>query len=218
MNIITLKILIRYLENNKFGLAVFASLGLIIGVVYSLMAPKIYEAYIDISLPQVNQIVDGKFNSGTTLITPSVDEIRKFYQNPINISESLLRACSLTGLTNENRKALTAKIFSQSSDPQNSRIAIRVQAPGKEAAMSCAHSLELEILNKSNMQKNTYLNSNPHNNGILNIDAISRGPIVISDAYISPRPFLFTLGSVLLSVLFYIFLTWFRSQWKRNAR
>lgn len=218
MNIITLKIVVRYLVANKFGLAAFSLLGLAIGVVYSLLAPKIYEAYIDIALPQVNQIADGKFTPGSTLITPSVDEIRKFYQNPINISEPLLRACSFTGLTNENRKALTAKIFSQSSDPQNSRIAIRVQAPGKEAAMICAHSLELEILNKANAQKNTYLNNNPHNAGILNKDAISRGPIVVSDTYISPRPLLFTLGAVLFGVLLYIYMTWFWSQWKKNTR
>lgn len=217
MNIITLKLIIRYLNSHKFGLAAFTSAGLIIGVIYSLTAPKIFEAYVDIAMPQVNTISGGIFKPGSVLVMPSVDELHKLYQNPINISESLLMACSFSGLTNENRKALASQIFSQSADPQNSRIAIRVQIAGKEAVLACAKSLEGEIIAKSNSQKNAYLNNNPHNAGILNIDAVSRGAVVVSDTYISPRPILFTLGATILGFLFGIFATWFVGQWKKNT-
>lgn len=217
MNIITLKFVLSYLKTYKVRLTIFTLTGFLVGMIYSLNAPKIYEAYIDIAMPQVSSIANGSFVPGSVLIMPSVDEIRKSYQNPINISESLLLACSFSGLTNENRKSLASQIFSQSADPQNSRIAIRVQVVGREAVLACAKALEQEIIDKSNSQKNAYLSNNPHNPGILNIDAISRGAIVVSDSYISPRPTLFTLGATILGFLFGIFVTWFLGQWKKNT-
>lgn len=217
MNIITLKSVLNYLKTYRVRLVIFTLSGLLIGLIYSLTAPKIYEAYIDVAMPKVNQISAGNFILGSVLVTPSVDEIHKSYQNPINISESLLIACSFSGLTNENRKALASQIFSQSADPQNSRIAVRVQIAGKEAVLACAKSLEEEIIAKSNSQKNAYLNNNPHNAGILNVDAVSRGAVVVSDTYISPRPMLLTLGATILGFLFGIFATWFVGQWKRNT-
>ena len=218
MNIITLKSVLNYLTTYRVRLVIFTLSGFLIGLIYSLTAPKIYEAYIDVAMPQVNHISNGIFTPGSILITPSVDEIHKSYQNPINISESLLIACSFSGLTNENRKALASQIFSQSADPQNSRIAARVQIVGREAVLACAKALEQEIIDKSNSQKNAYLNNNPHNAGILNVDAVSRGAVVVSDTYISPRPMLLTLGATILGFLFGIFATWFMGQWKKNSR
>lgn len=217
MNIITLKSVLNYLKTYRVSLVIFTLSGFLVGLIYSLTAPKIYEAYVDIAMPKVNSISGGSFTPGSVLVTPSVDEIHKSYQNPINISESLLVSCSFSGLTNENRKALASQIFSQSADPQNSRIAVRVQIAGKEAVLACAKSLEEEIIAKSNSQKNAYLNNNPHNAGILNIDAVSRGAVVVSDTYISPRPILFTLGATILGLLFGIFATWFVGQWKKNT-
>lgn len=215
--VITLKFALNYLNTFRVRLIAFAVAGFLAGLVYSLTAPKIYEAYIDIAMPQVNSISGGSFTPGSVLVMPSVDEIHKLYQNPINISESLLKACSFSGLTNENRKALAGQIFSQSADPQNSRIAVRVQIAGKEAVLACAKSLEKEIIAKSNSQKNAYLNNNPHNAGILNIDAVSRGAVVVSDTFISPRPILLTLGLTILGFLLSIFVTWFLGQWKKNT-
>jgi hypothetical protein len=217
MTIVTIKLILQYIKIYKVRLVFFALSGFLVGVIYSVNAPKIYEAYIDIAMPQVNHISNGSFAPGSILITPSVDEIRKSYQNPINISEFLLKACSFSGLTNENRKALASKIFSQSADPQNSRIAIRVQIEGKDAVLKCAKSLEEEIIIKSNSQKNAYLNNNPHKPGILNVDAASRGAVVVSDSYISPRPILFTLGATILGFMLGIFATWFLGQWKKNT-
>jgi hypothetical protein len=218
MDIVTIKLVLNYIKTYKFRLVFFTLSGFFVGVIYNLSAPKIYEAYIDIAMPQVNHISNGSFTPGSILITPSVDEIRKSYQNPINISESLLRACTFSGLTNENRKALASQIFSQSADPQNSRIAVRVKVVGRDAVLACAKALEQEIISKSNLQKNAYLNNNPHNAGILNINAASRGAVVVSDSYISPRPVLYTLGATILGFLFSIFATWFIGQWKKNTR
>lgn len=218
MNIITLKSVLNYLTTYRVRLVIFTLSGFFAGLMYSLTAPKIFEAYFDVAMPQVNHISNGIFTPGSILITPSVDEIHKSYQNPINISEPLLNACSFSGLTNQNRKALASQIFSQSADPQNSRIAVRVQIVGREAVLACAKALEQEIISKSNSQKNAYINNNPHNAGILNIDAVSRSVVVVSDSYISPRPILYTLGATILGFLLSIFATWFISQWKKNTR
>lgn len=215
---ITLKLCLHFLGLYRFFLLFFASIGFSIGALYSVITPKIYEAYIDVALPQVNRISSGKFDPTSQLAVPSVEEIRKFYLNPTNISESLLRSCSLDGITNQNRKDLTGRIFSQSADPQNFRIAVRVQIPGKQAALRCATAIESQIISYSNAQKNAYLSSNPHNIGILNLDAAPRGVIVVSDSYIMPRPFLLTLGTTTLGFLFGLFLIWFSSQWKKNTQ
>lgn len=217
MNIVTLKSVVNYLKAYRTRLIIFTLSGFLIGSIYCMSVPRVYEAYIDISMPQVNSISNKSFVPGSILFIPSVDEIHKFYQNPINVSESLLKSCSFSGLTNKNRKTLVSQIFSQSSDPQNSRIAVRVQIEGKEAVLTCAKALEQEILVKSNSEKNAYLTNNPHNAGILNIDAASRGAVVVSDTYIYPRPMLFTLGATILGFLFGIFATWFIGQWKKNT-
>ena len=217
MKIITLKVVLSYLKCYQIRLITFTAIGFIVGVIYTLVAPKIYEAYIDIALPQVSLISNGKFVPNSLLVTPSVDELRKSYLNPLNISTSLLEACSFPVASNENRKTLVDQINSQSADPQNSRIAVRVRLAGKDAIILCAKKLEDEIIYKSNLQKNSYLSNGPNDPGVLNIAATSRGAIVISDSYITPRPLHVVLGATIFGFLLSVFLTWFLGQWKKNT-
>jgi hypothetical protein len=217
VKIITLKVIVDYLKVYKIRLLAFTLIGLAAGLSYTVFSPRIYEAYLDISLPRINEIRNGNFISSSVLIFPSTEDVSKFYKKPGNISPSLLSACSFVEDNNENRKALTAQIFSQNADPQKSRIAIRVQRPGGAAALACASELEKQIVAVSNEQKDYYLKNNPHNVGILNVNAAPAAAILVSDSYIYPRPLHVILGASIMGFLFSIFATWILSQLKKNV-
>ena len=208
MHELTFKQIIQFLAENRRYLAFLSAVGFLVGLSYCLLTPKIYEAFLFISLPQTNQIsAEGIVKE--TIAVPSTLNARRILLNPATITPEMLKTCGLED-TNTDRKKFVNAVYATDVDGGERNLMLLVRIPGKERAEQCVNGIAAELLVLTNAIKNNYiLHYDPKNQLVLvNEDAKIYRAARVSDSYILPRPGLTILATTLLGFLAAIFFGW----------
>ena len=208
MHELTFKQITQFLGQNWRHLAFFSVAGFLIGLSYCLLSPKIYEAFLFISLPQTNQMsAEGVIKE--KIAVPSTLNARRILLNPVTITPEMLKACGLKD-TNADRKKFVNAVYATDVDGGERNLMLLVRIPGKERAEQCVNGIAAELLVLTNAIKNNYiLHYDPKNQLVLvNEDAKIYRAARVSDSYILPRPGLTILATTLLGFLAAIFFGW----------
>lgn len=210
MSEVTFLQLIQGLRQNYRTLLLFSALGLLAGAAYSLLAPKMYEGFVYISLPQSNQVADGG-QVKDKIAVPSMLNARRILLNPGTITPGMLKACGMED-SNGDRKKLVNSVYATDVDGGERNLLIRVRVPGKELAQQCIDGVAQELLVVANTIKNNYVQHHAEQSGLRlsSVDAVIYRGSRTSDSYVLPRPILMTVAGALLGGLFGLFMIWLR--------
>jgi len=202
--------LIQALRQNYRTLVLFSVLGLLVSTSYSLFAPKIYEGFVYIALPQTNQVTnDGQVKE--KIAVPSMLNARRILLNPNTITPGMLKACGMED-SNEDRKRLVNRVYATDVDGGERNLLVRVRVPGKDLAQQCVDGVAQEMLSVANTIKNNYVQHHALQSAVrlTSVDAVIYRASRTSDNYILPRPFLTVTAGTLLGFLFGLFVIWLR--------
>lgn len=199
---ITFKAILSFVYRLRFYLFSWAFFGLLIGVIYCFLSPKIYEARFNVALAMVN----GHY-------IPSLDGARRLFANPEDIDAQMLLACNLSN-SNADRKKLASSVFSSKFDPEKTLVSVRVRVEGKQAAFDCAMYLSKYMVMKSDALSLAYIDrlkagGEPISQSRLSSIATN---VNVSDDFILPRPYHTISAFILLSIMLGLFLLWLKSQ------
>lgn len=210
MSEVTFPHLIQALRQNYRTLLLFSVLGLLVGVVYSLLAPKIYEGFVYIALPQANQVADGG-QVKDKIAVPSMLNARRILLNPSTITPGMLKACGMED-SNADRKKLVNSVYATDVDGGERNLLVRVRVPGKDLALQCVDGVAQELLSVANTVKNNYVQHYAVQSAVRlsSVDAVIYRESRTSDSYVLPRPILTMTAGTLLGCLFGLFLIWVR--------
>lgn len=202
--------LIQALRQNYRTLLLFSVLGLLVGVVYSLLAPKMYEGFVYIALPQTNQVADGG-QVRDKIAVPSMLNARRILLNPGTITPGMLKACGMED-SNADRKKLVNSVYATDVDGGERNLLVRVRVPGKDLALKCVDGIAQELLSLANTIKNNYVQHHAEQSAVRlsSTDAVIYRESRTSDSYVLPRPILTMIAGALLGCLFGLFLIWVR--------
>jgi LPS O-antigen subunit length determinant protein (WzzB/FepE family) len=202
--------LIQALRQNYRTLVLFSVLGLLVSASYSLFAPKIYEGFVYIALPQTNQVTnDGQVKE--KIAVPSMLNARRILLNPNTITPGMLKACGMED-SNADRKRLVNRVYATDVDGGERNLLVRVRVPGKDLAQQCVDGVAQEMLSVANTIKNNYVQHHALQSAVrlTSVDAVIYRASRTSDNYILPRPFLTVTAGTLLGFLFGLFVIWLR--------
>lgn len=210
MSEVTFSHLIQVFRQNYRTLVLFSALGLLLGVAYSLLAPKIYEGFVYIALPQTNQVTDdGRVKD--RIAVPSMLNARRILLNPGTITPGMLKACGMQD-SNADRKKLVNSVYATDVDGGERNLLVRVRVPGKDLAQQCVDGVAQEILSVANAIKNNYVQHHAVQSAVrlTSVDAMIYRTSRTSDNYVLPRPILTMVAGALLGSLFGLFVIWVR--------
>ena len=210
MSEVTFSHLIQALRQNYRTLVLFSALGLLLGVAYSLLAPKIYEGFVYIALPQTNQVTgDGQVKD--KIAVPSMLNARRILLNPGTITPGMLKACGMED-SNADRKRLVNSVYATDVDGGERNLLVRVRVPGKDLAQQCVDGVAQELLSVANTIKNNYVQHHAEQSAVRlsSVDAVIYRESRTSDHYVLPRPILMMIAGTLLGCLLGLFLIWVR--------
>jgi LPS O-antigen subunit length determinant protein (WzzB/FepE family) len=202
--------LIQALRQNYRTLVLFSVLGLLVSASYSLLAPKIYEGFVYIALPQTNQVTnDGQVKE--KIAVPSMLNARRILLNPNTITPGMLKACGMED-SNADRKRLVNRVYATDVDGGERNLLVRVRVPGKDLAQQCVDGVAQEMLSVANTIKNNYVQHHAEQSAVrlTSVDAVIYRASRTSDNYILPRPFLTVTAGTLLGFLCGLFVIWLR--------
>jgi uncharacterized protein involved in exopolysaccharide biosynthesis len=210
MSEVTFSHLIQALRQNYRTLVLFSALGLLLGVAYSLLAPKIYEGFVYIALPQTNQVTgDGQVKD--KIAVPSMLNARRILLNPGTITPGMLKACGMED-SNADRKKFVNSVYATDVDGGERNLLVRVRVPGKDLTRQCVDGVAQELLTVANAIKNNYVQHHAEQSAVRlsSVDAMIYRESRTSDHYVLPRPILMTIAGTLLGCLLGLFLIWAR--------
>lgn len=210
MSEVTFSHLIQALRQNYRTLVLFSALGLLLGVAYSLLAPKIYEGFVYIALPQTNQVTgDGQVKD--KIAVPSMLNARRILLNPGTITPGMLKACGMED-SNADRKKFVNSVYATDVDGGERNLLVRVRVPGKDLTQQCVDGVAQELLTVANAIKNNYVQHHAEQSAVRlsSVDAMIYRESRTSDHYVLPRPILMTIAGTLLGCLLGLFLIWAR--------
>ena len=189
----------------------FTVLGFLIGAIYSAIAPKVYEGFVYVALPQSNQMTDDGVVKDKIAV-PSMLNARRILLNPGTITPGMLKACGMED-SNSDRKKLVNSIYATDVDGGERNLLIRVRVSGKELAQQCIDGVAQELILLANGIKNHYVQHHAEQSKvqISSIDAVIYRQSRTSDSYVLPRPALLMIAGAVLGFLFALFITWVRS-------
>ena len=211
----TLDKLKTYLISRAKFLLVFASIGLLIGLLVLLTTPKRYEASFLVKMPTANAINEfGILQPHLIKVVPPAFDAKKLLLKPELFSSATLAACGYSD-TNVDRKSLVKSIYSTEAD-YGSSVLVAVRVPGKETAQACADRIITDVIAFANAEKNNFVlytlqvNKNISAASMVNTDAKLTAPVRISDGPVSPRPWHLLIGLTLFGLLLACVLDWLR--------
>lgn len=210
MSEVTFSQLIQALRQNYRTLVLFSVLGLLVSSSYSLLAPKIYEGFVYIALPQTNQVTDdGQVKD--KIAVPSMLNARRILLNPSTITPGMLKACGMED-SNANRKKMVNSIYATDVDGGERNLLVRVRVPGKDLAKKCVDGIAQELLVLTNSIKDNYVQHHASQSAIRvsSVDALIYRASRTSDSYVLPRSFLTITAGTLLGFLCGLFAIWVR--------
>lgn len=210
MSEVTFSHLTQALRQNYRTLVLFSALGLLLGVAYSLLAPKIYEGFVYIALPQANQ-VNGDGQVKDKIAVPSMLNARRILLNPGTITPGMFKACGMED-SNADRKKLVNSVYATDVDGGERNLLVRVRVPGKDLAQQCVDGVAQELLSVANTIKNNYVQHHVEQSAVRlsSVDAVIYRESRTSDHYVLPRPVLTMIAGTLIGCLLGLFLIWVR--------
>ena len=211
MSEVTFNHLNQMLHQHWRRWVLFTVLGFLIGAIYSAIAPKVYEGFVYVALPQSNQMTDDGVVKDKIAV-PSMLNARRILLNPGTITPGMLKACGMED-SNSDRKKLVNSIYATDVDGGERNLLIRVRVSGKELAQQCIDGVAQELILLTNGIKNHYVQHHAEQSKvqISSIDAVIYRQSRTSDSYVLPRPVLLMTAGAVLGFLFALFLTWVRS-------
>ena len=207
----------NYLQINLKLIGISAILGLSISLIYCLVTPKLYEASFTLRLgridPRPGHVIT---NENLAKEIPFILDAQRAFGSPAYPSPKLLNSCGMES-TNESIKKLISETQVMRS-PDNRELFIRLRVPGRDNARSCAQAIVEDSLKAYRARKAQILDEllaeNPGENiqNFVILDPSLNGVMSISDSYVYPSFLRIILGSMVFSVLGFIYLDWIRKK------